>query len=63
MFGDDDDDDEYYPMSSGGGRGDEPAPPREPRLDLVPLKSALKKPRPPPEQATAGNGAQESAQG
>ena len=52
MFGDDDDDDEYYPMS-GGGRGDEPVPPppREPRLDLVPLKSALKRPRPPAEQA------------
>ena len=62
MFGDDDDDDEYYPMSAGG-RGDEP-PPREPRLDLVPLKSALKKPRPPPEAVQASGAAtQESAQG
>ncbi|XP_043214021.1 phosphatase and actin regulator 1-like isoform X5 [Amphibalanus amphitrite] len=65
MFGDDDDDDEYYPMA-GGGRGDEPAlpPPREPRLDLVPLKSALKKPRPPSEPAAPpGSGQQDPAQG
>lgn len=35
------------------GRGDEPTgpPPHEPRLDLKPLKSALKKPRAPAPEA------------
>ena len=41
----DDDDDEYYPMAAAAPAGDE-VPAREPRLDLKPLKSALKKARP-----------------